>query len=387
MARYPPDSHAPAVIVLTRFLMVVMILGSIARLATKWWKFGTFFRDDYYILLAMLASIGQAVAISVAVDKGYGMHINQLDDGQIAGILKAQYASTILYILGIAFSQLSFLFFVKHLAHQGRRVFTGMQIAIAVAAVTGVFGSAFQCRPQQWDYIHDRCFNRKAWFSYLYVSIILVEIAITIQTVIVMIKVQTTWKRKANLSSVFLFRVLVPFALISQIILIHQTIDTPDPTSATWSLTIATQLALCFSVVTASTPQFVPVLRQLQSTGMRLDGLTRHTGSSNAQYSYTNSRSRPKYFMSTGGRATRTDGSVLELDNMNVPFAVTETTVTSDAHARGHGHGYGGGRGDGGQKLSEDDHDDVDSQSSQANFIRETRTWVVTEEVLGEPHR
>jgi hypothetical protein len=54
MARYPADSEAPAVIVLTRFLMVTLILGTLIRLATKWWKFSTFFRDDYYILMAMV---------------------------------------------------------------------------------------------------------------------------------------------------------------------------------------------------------------------------------------------------------------------------------------------------------------------------------------------
>ncbi|KAL2784892.1 hypothetical protein BJX66DRAFT_329676 [Aspergillus keveii] len=379
MARYPADSQAPAVIVLTRFLMVTLILGTLIRLATKWWKFSTFFRDDYYILLAMLASIAQAIAVSVAVEKGYGMHIGQLSDGQVAGILKAQYTSTFFYILGIAFSQLSFLIFVKHLARQSHYIYTALQIAIAVVAVTGIFGSAFQCHPQQWDYIHDRCFNRKAWFTYLGVSMIIVELAIIAQTVIVMVRVQTTWKKKANLTCVFLFRVLVPGALLSQIILTHTTINTPDPTSSTWSLTISTQLALCLSVITASTPQFVPVLRQLQTTGMRLDGMTRYTlsSSNNGQYgnSYGNSRSRSRSrskFLTSSAARTR-DESILELDNMSVPFAVTETTVTCGAAVDGHETGER-------MKSVDEVRDDDESQSSQTNIIRETRTWVVTEE-------
>ncbi|KAL3442686.1 hypothetical protein BJX65DRAFT_286306 [Aspergillus insuetus] len=377
MARYPADSQAPAVIVLTRFLMVTLILGTLIRLATKWWKFSTFFRDDYYILLAMLASIAQSVAVSIAVEKGYGMHIGQLSDGQIAGILKAQYTSAFFYIFGIAFSQLSFLFFVKHLARQSHYIYTALQIAIGVVAVTGTFGSAFQCHPQQWDYIHDRCFNRKAWFTYLGMSMILVELAIIAQTVIVMVRVQTTWKKKANLTCVFLFRVLVPFALTSQIILTHTTINTPDPTSSTWSLTISTQLALCLSVITASTPQFVPVLRQLQTTGMRLDGMTRYTlsSSNNGQYAYGNSRSRSRSrskFLTSSSAARTRDESILELDNMSVPFAVTETTITCGAAADGHV----GER----MKSVDEDHDDDESQSSQTNIIRETRTWVVTEE-------
>ncbi|KAL4786855.1 hypothetical protein BJX76DRAFT_62600 [Aspergillus varians] len=358
MTRYPEDSNAPGVIVMTRFLMVTLILGSLTRLGTKWWKFRTIFQDDYYILLAMLAAIAESVAVSVAVNNGYGMHMAQLSDGQIAHVLKAQYASNFFYILGIAFSQLSFLCFVKHLTSHSRRVFTGMQIGIAVCAITGFLGSAFQCRPRQWDYIHDRCFNREAWFIYIAGSMIVTEIAIIAQTVIVMIKVQTTWRRKANLMTIFLFRVFVPGALIAQIVLIHKTFNASDPTWTTWSTTICTQLALCLSVVTASTPQFVPVLRQLQSSGMRLDGMTRHTLSSNAQYD-----SRSKYFIS--GRRTGNESSH-ELDN--IPFATTKTTIT----------------GTHGQSL-EDDHDD-ESQSSQTGIIRETRTWIVTEELVQNQH-
>ncbi|KAL4816102.1 hypothetical protein BDW67DRAFT_163073 [Aspergillus spinulosporus] len=356
MSRYPADSQAPAVIVLTRFLLVTLILGTLSRLATKWWKFRTFFRDDYYSLLAMLASIGQAIAISIAVNDGYGTHIKQLNDGQVAGILKAQYTANFFYIFGIAFSQLSFLVFVQQLAHHSRRVFNALQIAIALWAVSSIFTSAFQCRPRQWDYIHDKCFNREAWFIYLAASNIVTEVAIIVQSIHIMVKVQTTWKRKSNVMAVFLFRVLVPATLIAQCILTHITINSSDPTSETWSIAICTQLALCLSVVTASTPQFVPVLRGLQSSGMRLDGMTRYNTSSNPQYS--RSRSRSKYALSA--RQTG-EASTHELDNL--PLAgTTKTTVTGAI---------------GENRVSSWDEG---SQSSQTGIIRETRTWVVTEE-------
>ncbi|KAL3482414.1 hypothetical protein BJX99DRAFT_2082 [Aspergillus californicus] len=358
--RYPEDSYAPAVIVLTRFLLVTLILGTLVRLATKWWKFGSFFRDDYYAMLAMLASIAQAVAISIAVDRGYGRPIAQLDDAQIAHILKAQYTATFFYVFGIALSQLSFLCFIQYLSSHNHRTksFTVQQVAIAVVAIVGIFGSAFQCRPQQWDYIHDRCFNREAWFLYLAASMIVAEIVIIAQAVLIMVRVQTTWERKTNLTAVFLFRIVVPAALIAQMALVHKTLNTPDPTKATWSFTISTQLSLCLSVVTASTPQFVPVLRKLQSSGMRLDGITRYTvnSTSNPQ------DSRSRYFLS--GRRTGAE-SVHELDN--IPLAVTKTTVTG---------GIGVGRY---SDTMEDERDDG-SQSSQTGIIRETRTFVVTEE-------
>ncbi|KAL4912345.1 hypothetical protein BDW62DRAFT_206563 [Aspergillus aurantiobrunneus] len=350
MARYPEDSSAPAVIVLTRFLLVTLILASLARLATKWWKFGSFFRDDYYALLAMLVSIAQAVAVSVSVTKGYGSPVVQLSENQIAGILKAQYAAVFFYIAGIALSQLSFLCFVQYLVAHHRRISTVQQVGITVVAIVGVLGSAFQCHPRQWDYIHDRCFNREAWFIYLAVSMILVEAVIIAQAVIMMVKVQTTWRQKLNLMSVFLFRIFVPGGLIAQITLTHNTIHSPDPTSSTWSTVICTQLVLCLSVVTASTPQLVPILRKLQSSGMRLDGMSRYTVTTSKQ------DSRSRYFLS--GRRTGNE-SIHELDNM--PIVATKTTVTA------------------GYPENAEDQDDG-SQSSQTGIIRETRTFVLMEE-------
>lgn len=158
----------------------------------------------------------------------------------------------------------------------------------------------------------------------------------------------------------------VPGTLLAQITLIHKTIHSPDPTSHTWPVAVCTQLALCLSNVTASAPQFVPILRSLQSTGMRLDGITRytHTSSSNAR------DSRSRYFFSASASARRTRAeSGLELEDF--PLASTRTTVTG---------GYEGYTLD--DRVREEDKDDG-SQSSQAGIIRATRTFDITEEHVG----
>ncbi|KAF4261105.1 hypothetical protein KXV22_005839 [Aspergillus fumigatus] len=327
MTRYSPDSEAPAVIVLTLFLMVTSVLGSLARLGTKWWKFGSLFLDDYYILLALLMSIAQSVAIAMAVKNGYGSHLTSLDDSRVDSIMKSQYVATFFYILAIAFSQLAFLCFVQQLTPTSRNkvVFLALQIIIAV-----------------WE----------AFFIYLGVSNILTDVAIIAQAVQVIAIVQTTWKRRANIIAVFLFRVIVPGALMAQVYFIHSTINSSDATSETWPVTVASQLVQCLSIVTASAPQFIPFLKQLQSTGMRLDGMTRYTLSSHHK------SSRGRYYLSTDRRRTGNE-STHELDN--IPLATTKTVVTSNANGL------------------EEDHDN-ESQSSQTGIIRETRTWTVTEE-------
>jgi hypothetical protein len=139
---------------------------------------------------------------------------------------------------------------------------------------------------------------------------------------------------------------------MAQVYFIHSTIDSSDATSETWSVTVTSQLVQCLSIVTASAPQFIPFLKQLQSTGMRLDGMTRYTLSSHHK------SARSRYYLSTDRRRTGNE-STHELDN--IPLATTKTVVTSNVNG------------------SEDDHDN-ESQSSQTGIIRETRTWTVTEE-------
>ncbi|EAW15045.1 uncharacterized protein ACLA_004590 [Aspergillus clavatus NRRL 1] len=54
MTRYSEGSEAPTVIVMTLFLVVTLISGSLACFGTKWWKFGHLFHDDYYLILALV---------------------------------------------------------------------------------------------------------------------------------------------------------------------------------------------------------------------------------------------------------------------------------------------------------------------------------------------
>jgi hypothetical protein len=145
--------------------------------------------------------------------------------------------------------------------------------------------------------------------------------------------------------------------LLAQVYFIHSTIDSSDATSKIWSVTVASQLVQCLSLVTASAPQFIPFFKQLQSTGMRLDGMTRYALSSHHK------SARSRYYFSTDRRRTGNE-SIHELDN--IPLATTKTVVTSNVNS------------------PEDDHDN-ESQSSQTCIIRKTRTWAVTEEHTCRP--
>ncbi|KAL2785099.1 hypothetical protein BJX66DRAFT_68172 [Aspergillus keveii] len=52
-------------------------------------------------------------------------------------------------------------------------------------------------------------------------------------------------------------------------------ISVSEPSSTAWPAAICTQLTICLVVITVNTPQFGPILRGLQSSGVNLVGMSR----------------------------------------------------------------------------------------------------------------
>lgn len=145
-------------------------------------------------------------------------------------------------------------------------------------------------------------------------------------------------------------------AIICRIVLLDRAMAAHDPTRDTWPANIATQLVQCLSIVTASVPQLIPFLRNLNSSGMDLAGITRHMATSHPK-STKSSRAGKTYIWSPSGRSRSGKGSSgYELDYVRRPKNKAVVTNVS--------------KGD----------NDGESQSSQVGIIRETVSWTVTEE-------
>lgn len=126
-----------------------------------------------------------------------------------------------------------------------------------------------------------------------------------------------------------------------QLVFANKSARSRDPSFDTAPRTIATELAQALSIVTSCAPQLKPFLDSLQSTGMRLDGVTRSYKTNASGSDERSGRSGP--------------GSSLKMTSFS--RRVGNQTVVSTAKRDW----------------------DADSQSSQAQIIRETRTWTVTE--------
>ncbi|KAH8422279.1 uncharacterized protein LDX57_000037 [Aspergillus melleus] len=309
----------------------------------------------------------------MATANGYGEPYERVSDSGMQNIMKAQYAANILFIASMCFSKLALIRFVRDLtpASFDRRFAVSLQGLTSVWALVGIITAAFQCKPPRtWDYLEGQCFRLDVWWDYLGVSNILTEMAIVVQAVLVIARVQTNVKKKVTLASVFALRILfvdpelpifeehpanapsVIVAILCQIVYARQTAHSTNITSDTWPVAISTQLAQCFSIVTACSPQFKPFMESLRSTGMRIDGMTRYGTSQKGYGSQSASRA------STLGSRSRHRSEVHELVSLPAKDSHHQATVTTA------GAGYDW---------------DAESQTSQSRIIREVRTFTVTD--------
>ncbi|KXG47464.1 uncharacterized protein PGRI_013340 [Penicillium griseofulvum] len=342
------NTWTPGINVLTWFMLVTAILSVLTRLGTKYFIFRKWTFDDGLASASLALCIAQSIAVSVATAHGLGQHRNMLSDLTLETIMKAEYAATILFIASICFSKLSLLVFIRNLtpASLDRRFALVLGISIGLWTIVSIFTAAFQCGvPQTWNYLYGSCFDRGAWWNYLGITNILTEAGIMSQALLVIVRIQTDFSRKASLSSVFLIRVIVIIAIICQLAYASQLHSSSDSTFESWAVAVSTQVAQTLSIVTACSPQFKPFLDNLRSSGMGLGMTSSNYGSKHRTYAvstFKNSR-----------RMQGTQGSETH-ELVSMPHQGTETVVTSTRE------------------------DDNESQSSQSRIIMETRTWTVT---------
>ncbi|KAJ5313523.1 Cyanide hydratase [Penicillium atrosanguineum] len=340
----------PAINVLTFFMLVTSILSVLTRLGTKYFMVRKWGLDDFMSIGAMVTCLGQSIAVSMATKSGLGQHLISLSDGERVSMMKAQYAANILFVTSMACSKLALVMFIRSLtpASLDRRFALGLGVFILLWTIAGGFHSGIPMLCTRylglsaWEMLP----LGVAWWNYLGITNILSEIGIVAQALLVILRIQADFHKKAVLASVFLLRVAVVIAIICQLAYAHENESTTDPSWDTWTVAISTQMVQSLSIVTACSPQFKPFLDSLRSSGMSL-------GDSSYESKQRTYGATSYYKSSRVGRAGDMRSDTHEL----VPIhgdGLNHTTVTSTADC------------------------DTESQSSQAQIIREVRTWTVT---------
>ncbi|KAJ6087083.1 hypothetical protein N7467_005997 [Penicillium canescens] len=271
--RFKGDTKEPAVNVTTWVLLVTTILSVSVRLAMKWRLFHKLAADDVLIVISTAFVIAQSIVINVAVGSGYGKPFKEVSGDQFDDVMKYLYAATLLYIINLTLSKLSLAVFIRSLTPSVRDNFIAHVVKgiIYVWAVVVFFGSAFQCEvPRTWDFQNGRCFDILAWRYFLCGSIIVTDLLIFTQAMLLISSVQTSLQRRLIFAGIFLPRLLVVIATITELAYIKT--DTTNPTYTLCEVTIFEVIIQCLSIVTACWGQLNPFLSGMRSNGFKIQG-------------------------------------------------------------------------------------------------------------------
>ncbi|KAE8422269.1 hypothetical protein BDV36DRAFT_311382 [Aspergillus pseudocaelatus] len=348
MAQFEPASWHSAIAVITWFLMSVTALAVISRLMTKYLLVGGLTTDDALIVISFLFGVGNNIAIFMATTHGFGDHTDTIRTTMQDIVMKSQLAGALLFTLSFLCSKLAMTVFICNITPASRdrilaRVAQGL---VLVTSVTALFGTAFQCHfPRTWGYLEGRCINRTAWGVFVAITNGITDILIFAQAMVLIIHVQTTWKKKFLFASIFLPWLLVVASIIAEIIFTRANAPYTDPFIDASSSTICMEMTQSLSIITACWGQLKPFMVRLRSNAFCLQN-NRWTNTA-----YTG-RSRPPHV------SCITKGTLYESGDKFVlsPTYGTKTEIsTSRASAEW----------------------ESQSHSSETYIIREMRTWTV----------
>ncbi|KAK2765009.1 hypothetical protein FQN54_008708 [Arachnomyces sp. PD_36] len=365
--------------------LVSGVLGVIVEAATKLIIRRRLGAEDYLILVSLAFAVGQSVCVSVQVANGLGKHLDVLGDSQRETIFKAEYTSNLLFVLCLCFTKLSLTIFIKNVA-----VIKFYQYAAYVLAaftilwtVSSMFVFSFQCGlPQPWNYLDNRCIDRKTFGIYFGIMNIVTDLGPIVLMMVLASRIQTSIGRKLTIAGVFGSRIAVIAAVVCQLYYMIRATPTSDPTFDLWPAWICTQLVLALAIITTCIPYLKPFMDSLESGGYRADDTRRRGTNGYGSYNNTDNSGRPgaKSAGSKGLFSLRSSNNNSR-DNLSGNRRQRQRRHTGGSHELGimdnmaHLHGVTGTRVE--RSPSNDWDDERNSESSQSRIIKETKTFTV----------
>ncbi|KYG42582.1 hypothetical protein M433DRAFT_26790 [Acidomyces richmondensis BFW] len=251
------------------FLMVVMILATALKLVIRLIarQPGV---DDVLVTIAMLFGVGEVVAISLAANDGLGRRAELLDSAQIKNVQKRLYASSILYVVTLAFAKASIVILMSRLFVEKRHVTVNriLSAALLVWSLAAIFGAAFQCGlPHPWRYFAQTCSNTNTFWYVIGAFDILLDLALVASPAYVIQGLKMEIPKKVVIISAFALRIIVVAAQIVRLTLLPKYDELADPTYPI-AFPIATQIQTTLAVMASCAPALRPFIDRVSTGGL-----------------------------------------------------------------------------------------------------------------------
>ncbi|KAI1778519.1 hypothetical protein F4818DRAFT_438679 [Hypoxylon cercidicola] len=353
-----PGNHGAVINIVSWFLLICSSLLVLTRLGTKYGVSKSFNVDDGFIVVSLILSIGQTIAISIGVANGLGRHLDTLSSDGIVAFQKSYYAANVLFVASQAFSKLSIIFFVRHISpiafHRTLAwILTG---ATLVWAFSSILMLLFQCdTPRVWDAIANKCNDQRAIWNYINVVNIVVDVCLIWLPFAVVWRLQVRFQRKLVVMSCFATRILTIAAIAWQVEESQTISNHQDLTFTYWLLAVSMSLVQSLGIMTACTPYLKSFLDSLESGLIRSDDIRRRanaTGKSISGYGRQDASS-----VASQSKPVRDPPT--ELRDLGHPNATVTASITV-------------------KKTQSGGDWETGSHSSQVKLIKQVKTWRVT---------
>ncbi|KAI2863616.1 hypothetical protein CBS147320_6453 [Aspergillus niger] len=340
-AIYPATQHAPGhvdeIAIATIYLMVMMILAVLIRLAFRLHMLRSLEWDDGTISLALIFAVAQCAVILVGTEHGLGKRKLSLNDREVHTIEKALYSSNILYVLALSLAKISVLLLLNKLSvnRWHKKILFWTSVLVGIWTVPVFFTLAFQCGvPEPWDASNGHCINIFAFWAGISPIDIITELVICILPIYIVKPVQVIFGKKVTVVVAFFIRIFVVITTIIRLIFMRYSKPYPstDMNDAAFATTITTECVLCVSIMTACIPCLKPFLDAFDS-GMLNVSLHKRIGGGSNSNSYGNTYALTS--MTKGVKESATRSRYLEDENEGLGASAAAFAVTSPGQPLG----------------------------------------------------
>ncbi|KAL8888010.1 MAG: hypothetical protein Q9205_002299 [Flavoplaca limonia] len=256
-------------------LIVLPTVAVILRLLSRWMSKAGLWIDDYTVILSLVISWGPNIVNLLAVQNGFGKHMNALPTAEVFHWFKYLYAFEFLYTLGMAAVKYSVLCFMYRIFPivQFRRILKASLVFVVALTVACVIVSIFQCIPVHkfWETLGGelaplmgaRCINVQKYFVISGAINTFTDFALLAMPIPILWRLRTGKPQKLLLTGIFTVGLMVCVVSIVRLVILAN-VDQADITwnyvpAATWSAA-EPSVAVVSACLPSLRPLFVRVI-------------------------------------------------------------------------------------------------------------------------------
>lgn len=262
----PLQDHGTIINVVSWILMAVSMCALMARFVMKLSikeKGKRYGLHDVLIVFAALFSIGQTVAVSVQAIQALGQHLINLEPHQVRVFQKAEYVSSMMYILNLGCARVSLCLVIrKVLPDYTSKTTTSVFIVFAgLWTLSALLVSAFPCSlPNPWQFDEGKkCIDLVKWVNYIGITNIVIEVLL-VSIPLIFWNLRTSAGQRITASLLFLARLSIVVAVSAQLSFFNRYVSASDYTYTYWRTVLCVQIAQNLSIITACLPCLHPFI-------------------------------------------------------------------------------------------------------------------------------